>query len=235
VISFGLPLPPGLPAAPLGLPAGCVIAFAGEVSAIGAPPAPYVLDLERWGWMVCDGRQLPISQYPELFAVLGFRYVHEGEPTDLPTDPTAAAAAKFRVPDYRGTFLRGANGYGGGSGGVDPDPDRRTSPSGAASAEVGSIQQHALQNHEHFYPQVSSATGGSGPAVAGMPTPGNQGGETVGDPQPQDNASELFLSKHETRPKNVYVYYLVRTTNGLAGLGAAQLPALGPRLPGGSR
>lgn len=228
MISFGHPLPPGLPAAPFGLPAGCVIAFAGEVSAIGAPLAPYLLDLERWGWMVCDGRQLAISQYPELFAVLGFRYVHDGESTDLPTDPQAAAAARFRVPDYRGYFLRGV-------GGVDPDAGSRTSSSGATSAEVGSIQQHALQNHAHLYPQVSNATGGSGPAVAGVPTPGNHDGTTVEDPQPQGNAGELFLSKHETRPKNVSVHYLVRITNGLHGLDAAQLPALGPRLPGASR
>lgn len=234
MISFGLPLPPGLPAAPFGLPAGCVIAFAGEVSAIGAPLAPYLLDIERWGWMVCDGRQLPISHYPELFAVLGFRYVLQGESTDLPTDPKAAAAAKFRIPDYRGTFLRGVNGSRSDGNG-DPDAGLRTSSSGASSAEAGSMQQHALQNHEHFFPQVSSATGGSGPAVAGVPTPGNHNGKTVEDPQPQDNAGEFFLSKHETRPKNVSVHYLVRTTNGLYGLDAAQFPALGPRLPGASR
>jgi hypothetical protein len=26
---------------------------------------PYVLDIERWGWMACDGRQLRIAMYPE--------------------------------------------------------------------------------------------------------------------------------------------------------------------------
>jgi Phage Tail Collar Domain len=233
MISFGLPLPPGLPAAPLGLPAGCVIAFAGEVSAIGAPLAPHVVDIERWGWMVCDGRQLAISQYPELFAVLGFRYVLKGDATDLPTDPKAAAAARFRIPDYRGTFLRGVNGSRDDGHG-DPDAATRTSPSEVTSAEVGSMQRHALQNHQHFFPQVSSATGGSGPAVAGMPTPGSKG-ETIDDPQPQDDAGELFLSKHETRPKNLYVHYLIRTTNGASGLDGAQLPALGPRLPGSPR
>jgi microcystin-dependent protein len=225
MIALGIPVPPGLPAAPLGLPAGCIIAFAGE---IGAPATPYVMDLEPWGWMVCDGRQLAIAQYPELFAVLGFRYLRAGESTALPTDPQQAAAAMFRIPDYRGTFLRAVNG----SGGIDPDADQRTSPAGAASSEVGSVQQHALQNHEHFFPQVSQASGGAGGPVAGAPT---EQGETVQAPQPADNAAVFFASKNETRPKNTYVYYLIRYSNGLHGLGAPQLPAMGPRLPGGLR
>lgn len=225
MISLGLPLPPGLPAAPLGLPAGCVVAFAGEIGA----QADYVIDIERWGWMVCDGRQLSIAMYPELFAVLGFRYVHQGEPTTLPDDPQQAAKAMFRIPDYRGYFLRGVNG----TGGVDPDTGIRKSPSQADSSEVGSIQQHALQNHEHLFPQVSQATGGAGPPpAAGVPT---EQGETVDAPQPQDNEDVFFTSSGETRPKNMYVYYIIRYTNGLAGLGATHLPPLGPRLPGGAR
>jgi microcystin-dependent protein len=207
------------------LPAGCVVAFAGEIS---GSPAPYVIDIERWGWMVCDGRQLRIAMYPELFAVLGFRYVHRGEPTTLPDDPQQAAAAAFRIPDYRGYFLRGVNG----GGGVDPDLDSRVSPSGATSSEVGSLQQHALQDHAHRFRQVSQATGGTGEPVAGVP---DQQDETVQAPQPRDNASVFFVSTDETRPKNMYVYYIVRYTNGLHGLGAPAVPPLGPRLPRGPR
>lgn len=226
MIPFGLPLPPGgLPAAPLGLPAGCVVAFAGE---IGAQPGPYVLDIERWGWMVCDGRQLIVAMYPELFAVLGFRYVLEDEPTTLPDDPQQAAETMFRIPDYRGYFLRGVNG----SGGADPDTGDRKSPSQAASSEVGSIQQHALQDHEHFFQQVSQATGGAGPPVAGLPT---TQAETVNAPQPQDNADVFFTSKNETRPMNIYIYYIIRYTSGPHGLGAPHLPPMGPPLPGVGR
>jgi hypothetical protein len=122
MMSLGLPLPPGgLPAAPLGLPAGAVIAFAGEVGAAGVA---YTSALERWGWLVCDGRPLPICGYPELFAALGFRYARAGEATALPEDPAAAKAAQFRLPDYRGMFLRGVDG----GAGVDPDLDARSSP-----------------------------------------------------------------------------------------------------------
>lgn len=217
--SSGIPWPPGLPATPLVVPAGCVVAFAGEIS---SSTAPYVLDIERWGWMVCDGRQLRIAMYPELFAVLGFRYVLRGEPTTLPEDPAQAAAAAFRIPDYRGYFLRGVNG----AAGVDPDPDARTSPSGAASSEVGSLQQHALQDHAHLFHQVSQATGGAGEPVAGTPGPLDQ---TVQPPQPRDNASVFQVSAKETRPKNMYVHYIIRYTNGLHTVGAPPLPPLGPR------
>lgn len=230
MIALGLPLPPGcLPPAPLGLPAGCVIAFAGEVSSIGAPPAPYVLDLERHGWMLCDGRALRISLYPELFAVLGFRYLRAGEPTALPTDPQQAAAATFRIPDYRGTFLRGVSG----ASGVDPDAGSRTAISGATSSEVGSAQRHALQNHQHTYSQFSKLEVGAGGAPgAGQPA---VPAETTEPPQPQDNADVFFTSKGETRPVNLSVHYLIRFTSGVHGLTAAQLPAMGPRLPGGLR
>lgn len=220
MMSFGIPLPPGLPAAPLGLPAGCVVAFAGE---IGAHVGPHVIDIERWGWMVCDGRQLHIAMYPELFAVLGFRYVLHGEPATLTDDPQEM----FRIPDFRGYFLRGVNG----AGGVDPDAGIRVSPSQAKSSEVGSMQQHALQNHEHHFDKVSQASGGTGPAVAGVPTKS----DTEDDPQPQGNADVFFTSKSETRPKNMYVYYIIRYTSGLYGLGAPHLPPMGPPLPGGAR
>lgn len=207
---FGPPLPPALHAAPTipaGLPAGSLIAFAGEVGVLGAQLASYVVDIERWGWMLCDGRQLRISQYPELFAALGFRYARSGESTDLPTEPAAAAAASFRIPDYRGYFLRGVDPEGQ----VDPDTSLRTLMNQESSNEVGSLQQHALQNHEHYFQQVSQATGGSGPPVAGVPA---ANALTIQDPQPQDNASTFFTSKNETRPKNISVHYLIRISNG---------------------
>lgn len=228
--NFGAPLPPPLhaaPAIPSGLPAGAIIAFAGEVGALGAQLASYVLDIERWGWMLCDGRQLRIAQYPELFAALGFRYVQSGESTDLPSDPSAAATASFRIPDYRGYFLRGVDPEGA----IDPDTSLRTSTSKATSNEVGSLQQHALQNHEHYFQQVSQATGGSGPPVAGVPT---TDALTVKDPQPQDNASTFFTSKNETRPKNISVHYLIRISNGMGAFAAATLPPWLP-LPGDRR
>lgn len=209
---------PAVPPAAWLLPAGVIVAFAGEVSPLGAPPGAASSDVERAGWMICDGRALRIAQYPELFAAIAFRYARRGEPTCLPPQPEAAAAATFRIPDLRGTFLRGANGDGAidGVAGADPDPQERRLLDGTASHAVGSRQRHALQKHEHRFAQVSQATGGAGGPVAGLAT---EQGETVGDPLPQDNAGELFSSAHETRPGNVAVHYLIRTSNFAFALG----------------
>ena len=90
---FG-PRPFWVPPALGDVPVGSVTAFAG---ALGlpipntatppgvAPPAssppearPVIKALEAGGWMLCDGRPLDCSGYPELFAVLGYLYGGSG-------------------------------------------------------------------------------------------------------------------------------------------------------------
>lgn len=46
-------------------------------------------------WFPCDGRELFKEDYAELFSIIGYRY-GENEPKKT-----------FRIPDYRGEFLRG--------------------------------------------------------------------------------------------------------------------------------
>ena len=85
----GLPLPSPFPAAVPSagaVPPGTIVAFAGDIEApVSSPPDPNgqppIVDsqhaipvIEAWGWMVCDGRSLDVSSYPNLFAVLGYRY-----------------------------------------------------------------------------------------------------------------------------------------------------------------
>src|SRR5205814_8184628 len=65
------------------IPAGTVVAFAGPV----APP----------GWLVCDGMEVDRGKFPDLFAAIGT--VHG----------SGNGATTFRLPDYRGMFLRGAD------------------------------------------------------------------------------------------------------------------------------
>jgi hypothetical protein len=57
---------------------GAVVAFAGQlggpIPSKASPPAPLTtsphetVQIEAWGWMLCDGRSLDVEQYPELFA-----------------------------------------------------------------------------------------------------------------------------------------------------------------------
>jgi microcystin-dependent protein len=189
------------------LPVGSVTAFAGT---LGAPdsagaattvtPQAYVTDpLEAWGWMFCDGRLLRTYDYPELFAVLGYVYGGSGN--------------EFRIPDYRGFFLRG-NGNGTGTKN-DPDiADRKVPPGGQGqSSGVGSTQSFALQTHAHDYDSAPApATPSSSGTAAGAST--STSAPTTG-PVTEQGQSAVQVSLYETRPINVYVNHIIKFTYGL--------------------
>lgn len=182
--------PPHFAAGYGAMPTGAVIAFAGKLA---ATPAEHVSGpIEAWGWMACDGRWLKIALYPELYAVLGHQY-DDGSQQD-----------QFRIPDYRGYFLRGADD---GSGN-DADSAQRKPGGSGGKLEVGSVQSDAVRNHEHGF----DATGA--PTVEAAGPPGTVTTKMTMDakplPLPQDG-----ISAHETRPKNIYVNYLIRFTGRL--------------------
>lgn len=192
-----------------GAPIGAVCAFAGQVDPVSAdrsdvwnqagcpsstptagtadPDVP-LTHLESQGWMLCDGRYLPVDAYPELFAVLGTLY---GEGTNF-QQPT------FRLPDYRGLFLRGVDA----GAGQDPDVKNRKAADGknATSTGIGSLQCDALQEHTHDYQAVQLAT----PAQTGSAGAKTASAQATGKP----NAPARLSS--ETRPKNISVNYVIR-------------------------
>ncbi|MCF6282669.1 MAG: phage tail protein [Candidatus Polarisedimenticolaceae bacterium] len=186
-------------------PVGGVMAFAGVLGApqpaTATPPdtptekTNFITDpIEAWGWMLCDGRQLTPSEYPELFTVLGYFYGGKDE--------------RFNIPDYRGYFLRGIDA---GSGN-DPDVSQRTPPNGGSSEQVGSTQTDALQLHRHTYTEPSgSITAGQGPANAVLQAQPNQ---CTGYPDDSTCNKDVKTSKNETRPKNIYVNYIIKFTYG---------------------
>jgi microcystin-dependent protein len=202
---FNLPIPP-LPipgmgfTAPIGVPVGTVVAFAGKVeSSPSNPPSNFVTNLEVLGWMVCEERLLKVSEYPELFAVLGYLYGGAGD--------------VFKIPDYRGYFLRGVNGRSNN----DPDASIRQHPSQDDKKEdgVGSRQQDALQSHQHQYDRVPKTTTilqpeKGAPAIAPLPNPGltEQATDSLSPPG-------NVRTSTETRPKNVAVNYIIKYTNAL--------------------
>src|SRR5207248_7575287 len=77
------------------LPAGTVVAFAGD----NLPS----------GWLWCDGTEYEVTKFPALAAAIG----HGHGSSDL--------LSRFKVPDYRGRFLRGTD-HGTGR---DPDAAKR--------------------------------------------------------------------------------------------------------------
>jgi microcystin-dependent protein len=199
-----IPNPWFSPAGPGGLPVGSVVAFAGQLGP-SVPPVPPDLSppvgttspIEAWGWMACDGRQLQIVEYPELYAVLGNLYGG-----DLDSN-------SFRLPDYRGYFLRGIDG----GTGRDPDSAGRTAPgpSGTA-ASPGSTQPFAVQSHEHAYLKSLPAGVAQEGEDSGVPTA--QTTLTQGGPVAAQGAPKVLVSPNETRPINIYVNYIIKFTSG---------------------
>jgi len=188
------------------VPVGTVIAFAGQVApplpATASPPdsGPGVtgagIQAELLGWMLCDGRTLVAGAYPELFQALGTLYGGSG--------------GNFNLPDYRGYFLRGTDA---GSG-RDPDVGARTPPAGGATAaQVGSVQRDAVLTHYHDYQTAPAPTelASQGPAAAKGSDKTMSGGPVGKDDKPLTPATGG--SDHETRPKNVYVNYLIKFTH----------------------
>ncbi len=141
--------------------------------------------LEAQGWMLCDGRWLESAAYPELFAVLGFLYGQDSE------------KSTFRIPDYRGLFLRGADS---GSG-MDPDASYRTSPTGDDTKNVvGSLQCDAFQDHQHNYDITEPAAISQSGSAAGT--------SVTSKATSSPNTPARFSS--ETRGKNIAVSYIIK-------------------------
>jgi microcystin-dependent protein len=153
------------------VPPGTVVAFAGEQL-----PA---------GWLWCDGTEYDIARYPALAAAIGKAH------------GTSDPAVRFRVPDYRGRFLRGVDA------GAQRDPDAaRRAPmavGGNRGDSVGSVQGDAFAAHTHDI----GKSAGSHP----------EGIERVQAGNP-DLARGVVRSSttggSETRPQNASVKWIVR-------------------------
>lgn len=204
-MQFGIPaipLPPGMVGfnAWSWTPVGTVTAYAGHLTGKTDPSAAdNDLEFQAGGWMLCNGRPLEVLKYPELFNVLGDRYGGEG----------SGNSKTFKIPDYCGMFLRGVD-HGSGN---DPDVDDRTPPPNGDKKEVGSTQDDALESHRHCYPKTET-TAKPGPSVLAIL--GNTDNTPTSAPKvdKEGGCTDLEnVSKYETRPKNVYVNFIIKFTN----------------------
>lgn len=163
------------------LPVGSVIAFAGNET--------HLQRLE--GWFPCDGRELKNLLFPELFAAI--RYANGGD-----------GSTSFRLPDYRGYFLRGVDQ----GTGRDPDVNKRKPPAslGNAGDNPGSIQSYATgMPSKPFVLTVShlptrSEIGNLGSLSLNIMARWNSGFVDL-----QFRGGSL-----ETRPVNKYVYFIIK-------------------------
>jgi microcystin-dependent protein len=142
------------------------------------------------GWLPCNGSALLSREYPKLFAVIRTSHGNGIDPK------SSQKLGDFNVPDYRGRFLRGVDE------GSDRDPDRKKrTPSqlgGNEKDSVGSVQPDAFAKHNHPMPY------GNGTVQSGSGAGGNTTASSLDTQQRGDS--------DETRPKNIYVYFIIRAS-----------------------
>jgi microcystin-dependent protein len=175
-----------------GVPAGSITPFAGDVD-VSLPD----------GYLVCDGRSVRINDYPELYDAIGTNWGGDGSTT-------------FRLPDLRGYFLRGV----ADASTVDPGKNSRGSRNGSNSGNrVGSFQDDEFKSHNH-----------------GVTDPGHTHDyrDKSNNSEQSDNANDRWVGSDakssetrtsfssttgisinnsggsETRPKNAYVWYIIK-------------------------
>ncbi len=145
------------------------------------------------GWLLCDGSAVSRAKYPALWAAIG---TNSGA-GDL--------ATTFNLPDMRGVFLRGVNGSRSDS---FADPDANTlrtniATGGNAGNAVGSYQTDQFASHSH--PQFVTANSGYG---TGIRQDWNGDVPNLGAYPQGINTGPA--GGNETRPKNVYVNYIIK-------------------------
>jgi len=150
------------------------------------------------GWILCDGRSISRSSYARLYDAIG-------------TNWGTSDALSFRVPDLRGLFLRGVdNSPLTGESGRDPERGIRQSlyPGGSSSNNIGSFQFDAFATHRHRSQKFDNNkylvdSFGTGPVANS-----NYNVDETGGSNPIVETDESGGA--ETRPKNVYVNYMIK-------------------------
>ena len=151
------------------VPPGTIVAYGGTT--------------EPAGWLFCDGRIFSTATYPRLFAAIGVAY---GSPSP----------GQFRVPDFRGKFLRGVDG----SAGFDPDAASRIAQytGGNGGNSVGSFQTDQIRSHTHNFFSTAALNASVGGNV-----------DFFNQTTSQSRATTA-AGGSETRPVNVYVNYIIK-------------------------
>jgi hypothetical protein len=172
-----------------GIPIGTIVTFGGNTTPTG--------------WFLCNGQSVSRTTYAALFNTIGTAYGNgDGSTT-------------FNVPDFRGKFLRGLDG----TAGVDPDSGASSNAGadgkryalngGNTGNSLGSVQLDGFQGHWHqlmIYPNDGYYGASNGNDIRGQSAIDNT---YVRNPiSDGTNGTPRYTS--ETRPKNVYVNFIVK-------------------------
>ena len=137
------------------------------------------------GWLLCNGKYIYKTTYATLY-------------TNIKDIWGTAVGNTFALPDLRGQFLRGA----AFNANVDPDYAART----GTNYKIGSKQGDAFQGHTYNGNTVSFTVYGG---AVGSTTCRVNGASPVGSPVDDGTNGSPRISS-ETRPKNVYIHYIIK-------------------------
>jgi microcystin-dependent protein len=175
------------------VPIGTILPYGGLVS--GSSQGT----LEIQGYLFCDGSAISRSDYEELFSVIGNAF---GAGDSVNT---------FNLPNLQGLFLRGVSA---GSGN-DPDANSRTAsaPGGSTGDNVGSYQGDVYQTHDHPHWHRLYIVGNTDGDINWAVNYANSEGGTEGKYDRGMSTDYTQSGGKETRPKNIYVNYIIKATN----------------------
>ena len=150
----------------------------------------WVTNTAPTGWLICNGNTILRSTYSNLFAVIGIIY------------GSGDGSTTFKIPDYRGAFLRGS-GTNGLSGFT------------TYTGTLNTAQKHATQEHTHPFTtdfasffnesgvQSNKVAGGSGLAESfGFRLSG-----TTGNP---NTNTTILTDVNESRPFNYGINWVIK-------------------------
>ena len=181
----------------------------GEMEKLG--PAPLGV-IEMWaganvpeGYVLCDGRQLRQTDYPELYKALGvtFSTAVSANGTSYTTD-----AGFFRVPDLRGRFVVGQH---------DSDADYTQKGAGGGAKSVA-LKEEELPSHGHdfkdyYHADARNMMRGNYDAVETNSMAGSKGTDYDNDClQYYEHTTEKTGQgcSHENRPPYYVLAYIMR-------------------------
>lgn len=170
------------------IPAGTVMAFAGDASKIPA------------GWLLCDGSVVSRDTYASLYEAIEVAWGHGDN------------ATTFNLPDMRGVFLRGVSG----NSNKDADANSRTllKEGGNTGNNVGSFQGDAIRNitgNLGAHGRGTAFTSVTGIFTrSGNGTASEYGSSDKGSNSINIDASRQVPTGADNRPQNVSVNYIIK-------------------------
>jgi len=152
-------------------------------------------------WKLCIGQPVSRKAFPELFACIKIAW-GSGDGIDT-----------FNLPDLRGLFLRGVDQ----GAHQDPEADSRKNKQGV-NGGVGSFQSDSVGDHLHSRTIIDNGNPGSSVDRSKGPYYFVDASKVLDKDGTTKESSHVvsFSSGHvdppafKTRPKNAYVYYIIR-------------------------